>query len=294
MKRRFAVAGLGALLVAGHLAGQELLTPERVAPGVISLEDRHETFPAIDPVDGSLWFSVPEGSFDNQTIMRAPASGQGWSQAEPVPFSGRWGDRAPRFSPDGGRLYFTSNRPGAGGSAGDMNIWVTERRDGGVWSEPQPLPAPVNSGGRDIHAVVVSRAIYVASDREPGQGRSDIYRIPQVEGGWGEADPQPFNDEYSQPDLMVPEDESWMILVITEDPRGLGGDDLFLVGRAATGWSDPEHLPSPINSSEYEYGPTLSPDGRWLYYTSHRDGTADVYRIEVRALGLAEGVAPTR
>ncbi|MCH9014226.1 MAG: PD40 domain-containing protein [Gemmatimonadetes bacterium] len=28
-----------------------------------------------------------------------------------------------------------------------------------------------------------------------------------------------------------------------------------------------------MNSSEYEYGPTLSGDGRYLYFTSHRAGS---------------------
>jgi hypothetical protein len=35
--------------------GQQVAHPELVQPGVISTA-RHETFPAIDPVDGSLWF----------------------------------------------------------------------------------------------------------------------------------------------------------------------------------------------------------------------------------------------
>ena len=41
-----------------------------------------------------------------------------------------------------------------------------------------------------------------------------------------------------------------------------------------------------MNSKEYEYGPSLSPDGRTLYFTSHRRGSADVYRVSVSALGL--------
>jgi hypothetical protein len=293
MTRLIAVAGLGALLSSSHALGQESPRPERVAPGVVSMDDRHETFPAIDPVDGSLWFSVPGESFAAQTIMRAPAVGGAWGPAETASFSGRWGDRAPRFSSNGGRLYFTSNRPGAGGSTDDMNIWMVERNGGG-WTEPRSLPVPVNSEAQDIHAVVVGSAMYVASDREPGQGRSDVYRVSRAGAGWAEAESLPFNDERSQPDLFVAADEGWMILVITEHPSGLGGDDLFLVRRMGDGWGEPEHLPAPINSSEYEYGPTLSPDGRWLYYTSHRDGTADVYRIEVRQLGLSEDAGSTR
>lgn len=125
----------------------ERVDPERVQPGVISLADRNETFPAIDPVDGSLWFSVYDGSFDAQTIMVArPAEGGAWAAAEVAAFSGTHGDRAPRFAPGGLRLYFTSNRPAPGHPEGDMNVWVVDRRDDGSgWSAPRMVPPPVSA-----------------------------------------------------------------------------------------------------------------------------------------------------
>lgn len=265
--------------------------PERVAPGLISTETR-ETFPAPDPVDGSLWFSRYEDGFDDQTIYVARMGETGWTTPEVAPFSGRYGDRAPRFSPDGHTLYFTSNRPlGEDAEGGDMNLWAVQRQPDGSWSEPQPLPAPVNSTERDIHASVTHHALYLASARDGGFGRSDIYRIPLENGGFGAAEhlPAPINDALSQPDLLVEPEERWMILVITDHPSGLGGDDLFLVRRTAEGWGALVHLPAPINSEEYEYGPTLSADGRHLYFTSHRGGQADVYRIPVSALDLTGG-----
>lgn len=263
--------------------------PELVQPGIIST-DGNETFPAQDPSDGALWFSMYEHGFAEQTIFFARTTADGWATPEVAPFSGTWGDRAPRFSPDGGRLYFTSNRPTvAGGEAGDMNIWVVTRRPDG-WSEPAMVQTPVSSAdGHDIHNVATTNGtIYVASNRPGGFGRSDIYRIPRVSGGFGEAEHlgPPINDELSQPDLLVSPDERWMILVITEHPSGLGGDDLYLSRFEDGSWTDPQNLGAPINSEEYEYGPTLSRDGRHLYYTSHRRGSADVYRIELRALGI--------
>jgi Tol biopolymer transport system component len=44
------------------------------------------------------------------------------------------------------------------------------------------------------------------------------------------------------------------------------------------------HLPAPINSDKYEYGPSISPDGQWLFLTSARAGTADIYRMPVSVL----------
>ena len=275
------------VLSAGFLAPpQGAVEPELVQPGVIST-DRNETFPAIDPRDGSLWFSVYDRDFDAQTLVVARARGAGFERPVRAPFAGEHGDRAPRFSPDGRRLYFTSNRPAPGYPAGDMNIWVVTRAAAGGWSTPGLVGAPVSvADGRDIHnAVLEDGTLFVASNRPGGAGRSDVYRIPPA--GGAEPLPAPINDEQSAPDLWVSPDGSRMILVVTNGRGGLGGDDLYGSTRQGEGWTAPRNLGSPINSAEYEYGPAVSPDGRWLYFTSHRRGNADLYRIRMDRVRFA-------
>ena len=268
----------------GAVAAQDLGV-EVVAPGVIST-DQHQTFPAQDPTDGSLWFSVYEVGFDAQTIMVATRTESGFNTPVVAPFSGTYGDRAPRFSPDGQFLYFTSNRPrSASAASDDMNIWRV-RRVNNTWSDPELLGEPLNSQSRDIHVAATNAALWVASDRPGGMGRSDIYRVPLNGGTLGEAAhlPAPINDENSQPDIWVSPDETWMILVITEHPNGLGGDDLFISRFEDGTWTAPHNLGAGINSDEYEYGPTMSQDGEYIHFTSHRSGSADVYRVPVSAV----------
>ncbi len=280
---------LCATLALGPLAlcapsGMPAQEPEVVGPGVVSTDGRNETFPALDPVDGSLWFSVYADDFDRQTILRAERAGDGWASPEVVPFSGRWGDRAPRFSPDGGRLYFTSNRPLPGHEApGRSHIWRVDRRADGGWGAPRPAPGS-DASANDLHgSVTTSGAMYVASTRPGGFDRYDLYRIG-LDGSVLHL-PAPLNDEHPQTDLWVSADERWMILVITDHPGGLGGDDLYVSRATDGGWSVPRNLGPPVNSDEYEYGPSVSPDGRYLYFTSHRRGSADVFRIPLSALG---------
>lgn len=263
--------------------------PSMVAEGIVSAPDRNETWPAIDPADGSLWFSVYENDFNAQRLFRAPRDGDGWTTPAPVPFSdGTHGDRAPRFSADGARLYFTSNRPVPGRPEGDLDVWVAERA-GARWGEPRPLPAPVSSDAVDMHVTEADDgALYLATRREGSAGRSDLVRVPRTGTGYGTAEflPTEINDELSQPDALVAPDGSWLIVVVTDHPLGLGGDDLFLARRTSRGWTPLEHLPAPINSEEYEYGPSLSPDGDRIYFTSHRRGGADLFSVPIRALGL--------
>jgi Tol biopolymer transport system component len=287
MNTRCIAVSLGCLILeAERLLAQA--TPELVQPGVIST-DRNETFPAIDPADGSLWFSVYTDNFDRQVIMRARRAGSAWRTPAVVAFSAReWGDRAPRFSPDGKRLYISSSRPVTGaGAAGLFHLWVLERTASG-WSEPRLLPEPINSAAADRHSSETRAGdLFFSSTRPGGAGRSDIYRARRTGSTWSaERLPEPINDPSSQPDVLVSPDGRWMLLVITDHPNGLGGDDLFVSRMEGGVWSAPRLLPEPINSKEYEYGPSLSPDGRTVYFTSHRRGSADVYRVSVSALGI--------
>lgn len=117
----------------------------------------------------------------------------------------------------------------------------------------------------------------MASNREGGYRRSDIYRINN--DGTTTHFSAPINDEPSQPYPYVSADETWMILVITDHPDGYGGDDLYLSRFDGESWSVPTNLGPEINTDEYEYGPTVSGDSEYPNFTSRRGDSADVYRV---------------
>ncbi len=72
----------------------------------------------------------------------------------------------------GGRLYFTSNRPGG---AGGLDVYYSER-NGPDWGEPVRLPEPVNSASDDFAFVAMPdlESGYFASNR---QRNDDIYEF---------------------------------------------------------------------------------------------------------------------
>jgi hypothetical protein len=254
-----------------------------------------EAFPYPDPAGNALYFSVVvDENWQHQRLVVAREMGDGWGQPEGLAFSAdrQYSDRAPRLSPDGLRMVFTSNRPipGRDPDPDDFNLWLVDRAGpGAAWSQARPLSERVNSTSREIHASMTSDgSLYFASARPGGQGRSDIYHARWLDGDYGPAESigAPINTELSQPDLMVAADGSMMILVITDHPSGLGGDDLYVSRWVNGSWTEPRNLGPSVNTPEYEYGPALSPDGRFLYFTSHRSGEGDTYRIAVSELNL--------
>ncbi len=62
---------------------------------------------------------------------------------------------------------------------------------------------------------------------------------------------------------------------------GHGDSDLYVCFSAGGGeWSDPLNLGPAINTEGYDAIPTLSPDGRRLFF--HRDG--DIYWVDAAVL----------
>ncbi len=209
-----------------------------------------------------------------------------WGDAAVAPFSGTWNDRGARFYPQLDGVIFSSDRPvSAGGEAGDFNLWVT-MHDGESWTEPAPMAA-LNSDAHDFHASVASSgAVYFASRREGGRGNADIYRGELTATGYRvEPVPGAVNSALSESDVFVDPDERFMILTRTDDPRGLGGDDLFLSVNEGRVWSEPEWLGPLVNTSEYEYGAWIADTGR-LYVTTHMNGESDIMEIPARDVPL--------
>ncbi|MFL5729104.1 MAG: hypothetical protein ACJ75J_06400 [Cytophagaceae bacterium] len=48
---------------------------------------------------------------------------------------------------------------------------------------------------------------------------------------------------------------------------GVGSADIYYMEKTASGWSAPKNLVKPVNSAGYENDPSMSPDGKYLYFT---------------------------
>lgn len=267
---------------AGGAPGQ----PEVFAAGPISAPSTNETWITFTQDGHEAIFSRYTDDFGSQTLYVAQRAETGWTEAAPAPFSGGHSDRGAYVAPDG-RLFFSSDRPvTADAEPGTWRIWVVARADG-RWGEPAPLPAPVNEAGDYHPAVAADGTVYWASaDRPDGLGRSDVYAATPDGEGYAQPVHLSVNSATSEPDLYIDPEQRFMILAVTDREGGRGGDDLWLSRRQDGAWGDLVHLGDAVNTPEYEYGPYIH-DG-WLYFTSHRSGQADIYRIPVEDLPRLE------
>jgi hypothetical protein len=237
-----------------------------------------------------VFFTKATANMGFWTIVSSRLENGRWTEPEVAPFSGQHSDADLAVAPDGKRLVFISRRPVPGLVARGRpapHIWYVDRAGEG-WSEPRNAAALNAEAGEYYPSVAADGTLYFASARPGGSGRADLYRSRLVNGEY--AAPEnlgpPLNSEFNEGDTVVAPDQSFAIVTITGRPDDTGGGDLYIAERKDGAWTRPRPLPAPVNSPAVEFCPSLSPDGRTLFFTSTRGfGTEPLDRpLDYRAL----------
>ncbi len=102
----------------------------------------------------------------------------------------------------------------------------------------------------------------------PGQDfQEDFYISYKANGQWGEAmnAGQQLNTEYNEGASTISADGN--LLIFTSNRLGgLGSCDLYYAFNIGNGWSRARNLGRPVNSRDWESQPSLSSDGKTLYF----------------------------
>lgn len=251
---------------------------ELFAPGAISTRE-NELNAAFSPDGRTLYFTRKAGDGGRFAVILESTAlpGGAWSVPQVAVFSGQHADYDPILSPDGKQLFFISYRPLTGTAPRkDLDIWVVERT-GTAWGPPRNLGAPINSDGDELYpSVATDGTLYFSSCGRPdSRGRCDLYRSRVQDGRYlapenlGDA----VNTAASETDAYVAPDQSYLVFAAYGRPDALGDGDLYVTFFRDGAWSAPRPLGAGINSVAREYCPTVSPDGRYLYFTSQRGFT---------------------
>lgn len=197
-------------------------------------------------------------------------------------------DFCPTLARDGHTFYFASNRPG--GCGGD-DLYVTRLRDGAedwTFDAPTNLGCQVNSAANEagpapVHEPGAGPVLYFSSFRPGGfspepegaqSGDSDVYRTVWRGGAFGPAELVPGVNSASQDGQPNVRRDAREIFFFSNRPGTLGSNDIYAATRASAhdGWSTPLNLGPTVNGAASETRPSLSWDGRTLYFGSDRPG----------------------
>jgi len=111
-------------------------------------------------------------------------------------------DSQPTLDATGTRIYFISDRPGG---MGGTDIWYSERTSisSADWSEPRPLPEPVNSACDELSPYIPSydpHTLYFASNGHATVGGYDLFKTRIIDGRYSEPENlgKPINTQYDE------------------------------------------------------------------------------------------------
>ncbi len=155
---------------------------------------------------------------------------------------GDWNDEQPRWSPDGRRIAFTSNR------GGSYNLFVMDADGGNV-------ARLTDHGGNDRDPVWLpdGQSLVFSSDRDRGTGRSDLYRLWLADGAVERL------TVYFEGNAIMPNvspDGNWVAFTAMTFPTDFGWTYQVHVLELAT------RLTWRFDATGYGCWPSWSPDGQ--------------------------------
>lgn len=246
--------------------------PELFAKGVVSTE-LDELNSVFSPDGKEFYFCVRNASGGVSIFQMAMNKNEEWSEPQLLPFASKYGDIDVTISPDGNTLLFSSLRPvdKSNKSNGNYDFWMADRIEDS-WGEAIHLGEKINSESHDFYPIIAkSGNIYFSSQRE-GPGTNNIYMSEIIDGEYTEAVKlsDSINTEYREFDPYVSPDEQFLIFCSMR-PGGYGSGDLYISSKNKDGsWSKARNLGDKINTSGIEFCPMVSPDGKYLFFTSAR------------------------
>jgi len=242
---------------------------EIFAPGLISLEGRYEFAISFAPGGERLLFTVQTAS-GKVRVLHSRVTDGSWSRPEPVNLSAgaRKDEMEAFFAPDGRHVFFAPYDEGL-----DVRIWQVEIA-GERWINPTPLTGPIAESPAFFPTTAASGAIYYTNiaERKPYRARRG------ADGNWQS---EPLDLEFGG-HVFVARDESFVLVDAKADDSRGKGDIYVAFATVDGGWTTPINLGDGVNSEYSESCPSLSDDGKYLFFSRYDepDEVAQIYWVD--------------
>ncbi|MFA6085254.1 OmpA family protein [Mucilaginibacter sp.] len=128
----------------------------------------------------------------------------------------------------------------------------------------------------------------------------DFYKSIKLNNTWQKADylSNIINTaQYNEGAQSISQDGKYLFFTGCNRPDGLGRCDIYISQKKGDDWGKPFSLSAPLNTSGWEAQPSISADGRTLYFVSNRKGGYGGYDIWKSSLtekgwGAPENMGP--
>jgi len=230
----------------------------------------------------------PEKSHFNQDIWIAYAQGENFNTVShpSYPLNNALPNSVCAITPDDNAMVVI-NQFNVDGGMGKGYSMVYKENNG--WSFPYPMfISNYNNEGTDVGLTMSTdgNVVIMTLQRADGSGNNDLY-VSMRTGDFSWSEPvslgTDINTTYRETTPYLTIDKSTLYFS-SNRPGGMGGNDIYFAKRINSSWSSwsvPQLLESPINSEADDGQPFYDITSGYLYLSSKRDGSSDIFRVRL-------------
>lgn len=124
--------------------------------------------------------------------------------------------------------------------------------------------------------------------------QEDFYTSQLINNKWQPCEPlSSINTTYNEGAQSVSADGKLLFFTACTRKDGIGSCDIYFSRKKAGAWSEPQNVGEPVNSTSWESQPSISANGKSLYFVSSRNGGKggmDIWKCNL--LGFSISGAP--
>ena len=239
------------------------LIPEVFAPGIVSIKGRDEKGISFSPDLDEIYFSAKEKD-EEKGVYFSKLEGKKWAPIKKANFTKGEKDveMYPFVSFSGNKIYFTAHNS----NFTDSKIWYVNRLENS-WSNAIKLDSPIND----------DEVFYLNQAKNGDLFYTNVSNIkmnyaPNKNGEFSEV--QEVEIDYGHHGFISPSQDYLIVQTQNKENEKRKDADIYVCFKEKDGtWTKPISLGNAVNSNFNERCPSITPDGKYLFFSrSNEEG----------------------
>lgn len=256
------------------------LTPELFAPGIISIKGRYEHGISFFPDLNEVYFSANKEDEDPD-IYYSKLEDEKWTSPKKMNFTKgkKAGEMHPFVSPNGKTLHFIAHNPFTlPHHKESVKSWYVKRLDNS-WSESMQLDSPINDN-----------FVFYSNEAKNGDlyytnvSKFKMYYAPNKNGKFPEI--KEVDIEFGFHGFISPSQDYLVVNAQNKENNQRKSDIYVYFKNKDNTWSKPINLGNEVNSNFSETCPSITPDGKYLFFSRYNEegGLSNFYWVSTSVI----------
>lgn len=251
------------------------LTPEIFAPGIVSVDGIYEGDVTFSPDLDEMYFSP---TIDGHSyVYFSKLENKKWTKPKKANFTkGKISDEfGAVVSHSGKRIYFATYDPKA-----PLKIWYVNRLKDS-WSDAILLDSPINNDEVVKPTEAINGDLFYVNE-----SKGEMYYAASKNGRFPEV--REVGIAYGSLGFISPS-QDYLVVQAHKENDETKDKDVYVCFKEKDGtWSKPINLGNAVNTDYREGGPTMTPDGKYLFFNRYNEkkegGLPNVYWVSTEII----------